>query len=288
MVTTDHWGRVFSGNRHGSFQRHSDHLRVKGIGSTPSFQAATRTQGRAILALCVTGDKEGIHGRTTTLPNVFSFLRRPARTSPRNSLTRMKSPRRYLTFSLRKLFVLLTALAVWLGVVVHRAREQREAVEAIEAAGGVVRYDWQYDSFVARRDGVSFDFPLSNSMREPSGPLWMRRFIGDEFFQQVWAVQIPRARSMAEFPALNPNDPWDPCRFWAYSKGRAPPRETEADIVKLIPHLQRLHNLKALSLPHYVGEFDTSLSQSAIDLLETSLPDCEIRTFYNGVPLFVP
>ena len=200
----------------------------------------------------------------------------------------MKLTRRWFQYSLRTFLVVLTAFAVWRGVVIHRAREQREAVKAIEAAGGIVRYDWQYDSFRARRDGVSFDSPLSNSMREPSGPLWIRRIVGDEFFQQVWAVQIPRARSMSEFPALNPNDPWDPCRWWAYSKGRAPPRETEADIVKLIPHLQRLHGLKAISLPLYIGECDTSLSQSTLDLLERSLPECEVRTFNNGVPLFVP
>lgn len=125
-------------------------------------------------------------------------------------------------------------------------------------------------------------------MREPSGPLWIRRMFGDEFFQQVWAVQIPRARSMAEFPTLNPNDPWDPCRWWAYSKGRAPPRETEADILNVIPHLQRLHGLKAISLPTCIGESDTSLSQSTLDVLEASLPDCEVSHFNNGVPLFVP
>jgi hypothetical protein len=48
----------------------------------------------------------------------------------------MKPRRRYLTFSLRTLFVLTTAFAIWLGVVVNRAREQREAIKAIEALGG--------------------------------------------------------------------------------------------------------------------------------------------------------
>lgn len=47
--------------------------------------------------------------------------------------TLFKSRRRYLTFSLRSLFVLTTALAIWLGVVINGAREQREAVKAIEA-----------------------------------------------------------------------------------------------------------------------------------------------------------
>lgn len=38
-----------------------------------------------------------------------------------------KPSNRYLTFSLRTLFLALTALAVWLGIVVNRAREQRES-----------------------------------------------------------------------------------------------------------------------------------------------------------------
>ncbi len=47
----------------------------------------------------------------------------------------MKPTRRYLTFSLRTFFFVLTAFAVWLGVIAERAREQREAVRAIGALG---------------------------------------------------------------------------------------------------------------------------------------------------------
>lgn len=79
--------------------------------------------------------------------------------------------RRYLTFSLRALFILVTASAVWLGIVVHRAHEQREAVKAIQALGGGVRYDWEY---------------LGTG--EPHGPAWLRQLIGDEFFQEVELV----------------------------------------------------------------------------------------------------
>lgn len=87
--------------------------------------------------------------------------------------------RRYLTFSLRTLFILLTALAVWLGVAVNRAREQREAVEAIEAAGGEVRYDWQF-----RRIGGIRVFDRSGR-DGPTAPTWLRQTIGDDFFQEV-------------------------------------------------------------------------------------------------------
>lgn len=202
--------------------------------------------------------------------------------------TPLKTRRRNLSISLRIIFVLMTTFAVWLGVIVKRAREQREAVKAIEALGGQVRYDWHYDSFRARRDGVSFNSPLSKSMQAPNGPQWLRQIFGDDFFQHVRAVQIPRAHSIDEYPALNPNDPWDECRGWALRKDLVPPREMEAKFLELIPHLRRLHGLKAVSLPTYIGDFDTSLSRSTLIAFNTSLPGCEVSQFYNGVPLFVP
>ena len=55
--------------------------------------------------------------------------------------------RRWLQFSLRSFFVLLTVGCLWLGWKVERTsertRQQREAVKAIEALTGRVQYDWQ-------------------------------------------------------------------------------------------------------------------------------------------------
>ena len=64
----------------------------------------------------------------------------------------------------------MTALAVWLGVVVNRATEQREAVEAIEALGGYVIYDWQAPS---------------SDAEQLAGPAWLRRAVGDDFFRTL-------------------------------------------------------------------------------------------------------
>lgn len=88
----------------------------------------------------------------------------------------MNPHRRYLTFSLRTLFVLMTAFAVWLGVVVNRAQEQREAVEAIEAAGGWVGYDWEEDPF---------------SDDEAPEPAWLLRLLGKHFFRNVERAGFP-------------------------------------------------------------------------------------------------
>jgi hypothetical protein len=52
----------------------------------------------------------------------------------------MAAHRRWFQFSMRSFILLLTAFAVVLAVLANRAREQREAVAAIERAGGVVLY----------------------------------------------------------------------------------------------------------------------------------------------------
>jgi hypothetical protein len=57
-----------------------------------------------------------------------------------------KTPRRRIRprLSIRALIVLVLAIGVGLGWIVHRARVQRLAVAAIEQAGGKVEYDWQW------------------------------------------------------------------------------------------------------------------------------------------------
>jgi hypothetical protein len=47
-------------------------------------------------------------------------------------------------FSLRGLMIAIAILCGWLGWSIHQARVQREAVAAIEMAGGKVMYDWHW------------------------------------------------------------------------------------------------------------------------------------------------
>ena len=88
----------------------------------------------------------------------------------------MNAKPRKLRFTLRTLFLLLTLCAVWFGYQTNTARRQRIAVEAIESAGGHVRYDYQRD--------------LANSQGEPKlpGPNWLRKIIGDDHFRRVVEV----------------------------------------------------------------------------------------------------
>ncbi|HUY89424.1 MAG TPA: hypothetical protein VMV10_11880 [Pirellulales bacterium] len=126
----------------------------------------------------------------------------------------MTSRRRWLQFSLRGFFVLLTTLAVWLGVIVNRAREQREAVTAIEALEASVGYDWQ-DVPLDPADPFPIDRPLT-----PPGPAWLRRLIGNEFFQNV---------VMTSF-------------------------FSETDVLKSIAHLKRLRKLKTVTVTPFASD----------------------------------
>ena len=83
--------------------------------------------------------------------------------------------RRFLQFSLRALlvFVLLVSIGMsWFAVKLQRARRQKEAVEAIQKAGGWVKYDYE----------AAFPFA------EPSVPKWARKLFGDDFFFDVVEV----------------------------------------------------------------------------------------------------
>lgn len=126
----------------------------------------------------------------------------------------------------------MTALAVWLGVIVHRAREQREAVEAIVALRGIVTYDWH---------GPPGSRLASSG---PPGPIWLRRIVGDEFFQHVSQVDFG-----------------------------SPIAPTRIELSRAIPCLTRLRTLKRIC----VFASDDSQRQ---DELAAALPHCELELFY--------
>ena len=78
---------------------------------------------------------------------------------------------RWLRFSLRTLLLLMALLAALVAVPVNRATNQRKAVERVLAAGGQVVYDFEE---------IGDD--------EPRAPKWLRRLLGNEYFQTVHGV----------------------------------------------------------------------------------------------------
>jgi Leucine-rich repeat (LRR) protein len=83
--------------------------------------------------------------------------------------------RRRFQFSLFSLCVLVVAVAIpcsWMAVEMGKAREQREAVEAIRELGGGVSYEHEPDDPFA---------PVA----EPPAPAWLQNLLGGDFFTTV-------------------------------------------------------------------------------------------------------
>jgi hypothetical protein len=86
-------------------------------------------------------------------------------------------------FSLRSLLVLTVAVAIpfsWLAVEMKKAREQAAVVRAVEEKGGVVWYDFWYNSQ-----------PISVSPE----PTWLRRLVGDDFLADVTQVYFGKTQA---------------------------------------------------------------------------------------------
>ena len=147
------------------------------------------------------------------------------------ALARSNGPvkRRILQFSVRSLLVAMTLLAGWLAVVTSRARNQQETVKSLNELGWHVRYDWQ-DSLLSK----------------PRGPAWIRRIVGDDYFQSV---------VVAVFALSHDGIKMDSAR-------------TEQSIVLL----QRLPDLDRV----FFASFNTNLSDRSIDAFRSSLPGCHV------------
>jgi len=105
-----------------------------------------------------------------------------------------KAKGRWKTISLRGLLLLVLVIALCLGWIVHKAREQREAVAALQKFGGFVHYDWEFAlGPVKVPRGNSIWIPSWGKFTpagKPRAPYWMRRGVGDEYFQSIAHVSL--------------------------------------------------------------------------------------------------
>jgi hypothetical protein len=101
---------------------------------------------------------------------------------------------RWKTLSVRALLALILVIGLWLGWVVHKARQQREAVAALQKFGGFVHYDWEFiNGPVKVPQGNSIWMPSWGKFRpksKPWAPAWLRRAAGDECFQSIAHVSL--------------------------------------------------------------------------------------------------
>ena len=80
------------------------------------------------------------------------------------------------------LLVLVVIIGLWFGWVVRRARDQREAVAAIERAGGSVQF------------GANWYNDIILKIRKPWVPAWAVRLLGVEYFDIVDGVDLSKGR----------------------------------------------------------------------------------------------
>jgi internalin A len=129
--------------------------------------------------------------------------------------------------SLRALMLLIAVVAGWLGWICYRARVQREAVAAIEVAGGGFAFDWYWDS--AERG-------LRDDTAEPS---WLRRQLGPGFFEEVAFVRIA---DKADDALMLHVGRLDQLEWLAIEGGNV----TDAGLV----HIRNLRRLRCVALQH--------------------------------------
>jgi len=96
--------------------------------------------------------------------------------------TPQKRSRWWLRVSLRSLLLAMTLLAIGLGYVTHRARQQEWAAGVVERIGGKVTFDYQIGE-------MGF---LPNA--RPPGPDWLVRRIGPHFTATVISVDFMHDR----------------------------------------------------------------------------------------------
>ena len=103
--------------------------------------------------------------------------------------------RRWLRVSVRSLMILVLVLGGVAGWVANTVRTQREAIALIKAAGGQITFDYQRREVVTLGGGAV-------KQREPAAPAWVRRWLGDELFQNVQAVNLLKPVSSGALAAL--------------------------------------------------------------------------------------
>ncbi len=109
-------------------------------------------------------------------------------TSTIHSTRVVRHPR--FRYSVGAMLALVTIICIWLSSLTNSARQQKQAVAAILALGGQVRYDYEPGIFEMMTNPGA-------KTKEPPGPRWLRELIGDDYFQAVTEVHL-RGRKVTD------------------------------------------------------------------------------------------
>ncbi|HVX13663.1 MAG TPA: hypothetical protein VHC22_20940 [Pirellulales bacterium] len=174
-----------------------------------------------------------------------------------------------LTFSLRLLLVLVTALCIALGVWIAPRERQRRAVEAIEAAGG-----WEYygsegrlmlttsDSLLRRWLPKDYTDDVEEVWFSPDPP------ITDDVLVHLKALPKLRSLQLGNTPITDAH--------LVHLHGLTELRSLDLTATQItdagLAHLEGLRSLENLSLDF------TQVTDDGVTRLREALPNCEIYT----------
>jgi hypothetical protein len=97
------------------------------------------------------------------------------------TIIRMLTPkRRWVQFSLSTLFVVMTAICVWLSAHMRAVNRQRAAIAVVVCADGNCYYDYEFDG-----TGHLIDPPA-----EPAGPAWLLKLLGIDHLANIVALRL--------------------------------------------------------------------------------------------------
>ena len=104
--------------------------------------------------------------------------------------------RRWFRYRLRTLLIAITLATIafaWCRAQMLAAHRQRDLAAAVEAAGGVIYYDWENHTPGDRWWRININgrvTPKPMQQGSTPGPQWLREWIGDEYFQEIVEVDL--------------------------------------------------------------------------------------------------
>jgi len=181
-----------------------------------------------------------------------------------------KITRRRFQFRLRTLFIFTLIVAIpcaWLGRKIEQKQRERHAVNAIRKLGSLVIYDYENDN------------------QPPSGPAWLRKLLGNDFFSDAIAVEafvgnigdadLANVKELPHLRILEVEDCAVTDAGLANLKGLAELQSlnlrgtgvTDAGIIQI----KQLTRLDVLALDN------TKVTEKGVKELQAALPNCQIQ-----------